>query len=331
VNERIAESGRRVLSGESLGREDLLALASLAAASRDGFCDLLYWANRIRTANFGRTVRLCSIIPGKLGNCSEDCKWCAQSSPSAPGVTASKRTSIQEITAAAATAAERHSDCFCVVNSGRRPSSADVAAVVEAAAAVRASLAPVPLSASLGELTDDQAAALAAAGIKRYCHNLETSRRYYPQVVTTHTYDDRLRTLAAVRRAGIQICCGGLFGLGETWEDRVDLALTLRDEVCPNVSPLNFLSAAPGSALAAAPTLQPAEILTVIAIFRFALPAVDLKIAGGREANLRDLQSWMFYAGATSTLIGNYLTMRGRSAEDDIQMIRDLGLEIVTD
>jgi len=183
----------------------------------------------------------------------------------------------------------------------------------------------------MGELTDSQARRLVAAGFRRYNHNLETSRRMYPQMVTSHTYEDRLRTIEVARCAGLRLCCGGLFGLGETWADRAELALALRDQVRPDVVPLNFLHPIPGTPLGGATPLKPLEILSIIAVFRLVMPTVDIKVAGGREHNLRDMQSWMFHAGATSCLIGNYLTTAGRPVGEDLRMIADLGLKIVRD
>ena len=323
----IAEFGRRVLGGERRGRADVLRLIDLG---RDSPHELLAWANAVRTDRFGNAVKLCAIVPGKLGGCGEDCKWCAQAGRYPTGNSAARQTESPDILAAAGQAVGNEAAGIGIVNSGRRPTDADVADVVRAAGCIRGQTdGRLQVCASLGELTNDQATRLAAAGLAHYNHNLETSRRMFPAVVSTHAYDDRLRTLAAARKAGLKLCCGGIFGLGETWADRVDLALTLRDEVGPAVVPLNFLHPIPGTPLAAVKPLAAMEILSIIAIFRLTLPDVDLKVAGGREVNLRDLQSWMFFAGATSCLIGNYLTTEGRSAADDLRMIRDLGLVIV--
>ena len=325
----IADLAGRVLAGETLDRADVRRLVDLSA---DRHSQLLHHAHRIRTDRFGNAVRLCAIVPGKLGACGEDCKWCAQSCTAAPGVTPPQRTPRREILAAAARAEQNHAAGIGIVNAGRRPAQRDLADVLDAAQAVRADPnARIKLCASLGELTDDQARRLAAAGITHYNHNIETSRRMFAKMVTTHSFDDRLRTLDAARDAGLKLCCGGIFGLGETWDDRIDMALTIRDEVRPHVVPLNFLHPIPGTPLAGATPLEPMEILRIIAVFRFAMPNVDIKVAGGREANLRDLQSWVFYAGATSILVGNYLTTTGRSADDDLQMLADLGLEVVSD
>jgi len=321
--------GRRVLAGERLDRPDLLMLAELA---HDRPHDLLYWAWRVRTDRFGNGVKLCSIAAGKLGACSEDCKWCAQSGISAPGVTEPSRLACGQIENAAVEASGLGAASFGIVNSGRKPTARDMAEVVQAAEAILTNATcGVEVCASLGELTDETAAVLVAAGVTRYNHNLETSRRFYPKVVTTHKYEDRLATVATARRAGMRICCGGLFGLGESWADRIDLTLALRDEVRPDVVPLNFLHPIQGTPLADAKPLTPTEILTTIAIFRMAMPGTDLKMAGGREVNLRDLQSWCFYAGATSLLVGNYLTTIGRRPEDDLRMIEDMGLRVVAD
>lgn len=318
------------MAGQVLTREQLLELSGLWSSE---FADLLYCACQVRLRHFGRQVSTCSIIAGKFGGCTEDCHWCAQSAGSAASETPpARRAEMAEIQLASCHAKDHAAGCFCIVNAGRRPSPRDLTDAAAAAKAVHGCLAeaqsPMYVSASLGELNDRQAAELAGCGVRRYNHNLETSRRFFPHVVTTHTYDDRLATLDRARRAGMELCCGGIFGLGETWEDRIDLAITLRDQVRPQTVPMNFLHPIPGTKLADAQTLQPREILSIIAIFRLAMPTTDLKIAGGR-ANLRDMQSWIFHAGATSCLVGNYLATAGRPAGDDLAMFADLGLELV--
>ena len=330
MNERIADPARRALDGELLDKPALRDLVSQAA---DNPFDLFYWASRIREAHFANKVHLCSIVAGKLGGCGEDCKWCAQSAASAPGAAGPQRLGIDQIVTAARDAAKLGAGCLGIVNSGRAPSRRDIDDVAAACSAIRhddasPNLKNLNLCASLGQLTEAQATRLASAGVRRYNHNLETSRRHFPNVVTTHSYDDRLRTAAVVRAAGLQLCCGCLFGLGETWDDRIDLALTLRDTVRPDVVPLNFLHPVPATPLGGAAPLGPIEILTIIAIFRFAIPATRIKVAGGREANLRDMQSWIFHAGATGCLIGNYLTTSGRAPQEDLQMIADLGFQL---
>lgn len=340
MNATIADMGRRVLCGgpghdasrlgsdQRLGRSDLIELARLGAEHP---WDLIHWAGEVRFANFGNKIAFCSIIPGKSGGCSEDCKWCAQSTQGKQDASPARKTAADQVMDAADVAARvNQAGCFCIVNSGRGPTQDDVALVVHLSTLITASHSTEGLraSASLGELNDEQAQRLAAAGVARYNHNLESSRRFYGTVVSTHSYDQRLATLAAAKRAGMKLCCGGIFGMGETWEDRIDLALTLRDQVGPDIVPLNFLMPLAGTALQSRKPLEPLEILAIIALFRLALPRTDLKIAGGRN-NLRDMQSWIFHAGATSCLVGNYLTACGRNIDMDLQMVKDLGLEVV--
>ncbi len=313
-----------MLAGGSLTRDDAAALVA-----HQDLHDVLYWAHCVREARFGDDVKFCSIGAGKVGACSEDCKWCAQSSRYATHIPAEvERTSAEGLHKACVEAFAAGASSFGVVNSGRAPSEADLATVTEVAASIAADGGAMAC-ASLGELDAATAERLVAAGVRRYNHNLETSRRFYGEMVTTHAYDCRLATLTTARQAGLSLCCGGIFGLGETWADRIDLAMTLRDQVAPDVTPLNFLHPIPGTPLADAAPLTGMECLRIIAVFRLLLPRVDLKIAGGRQVNLGDLQSWIFYAGATSCLVGNYLTTIGRDVDADRRMVADLGLRLV--
>ncbi len=327
MNPTIEQVGRAVLAGEEACSAQLLAVVEQA---RQDPMDLLYWSWQVRKRHFGRQVRLCSIAAGKIGGCSEDCRWCAQSAHSGPGQGPPERTDPEQICLSACQASDHAASSFGIVNSGRKPSEQDIREVIDAARRIAATGRDLEICASLGELDDDQAARLVAAGITRYNHNLETSRRFFGQVVSTHAWDDRLATLQTCRRAGMRLCCGGLFGLGESWADRVELALTLRDQVRPDVTPLNFLNPIESTPLGTRQPLAAMEALTVVAVFRLALPTVDLKLAGGREVNLRAAQSWMFHAGATSFLVGNYLTTFGQDPAADHQMVHDLGFEVVS-
>ena len=327
MNATIAEMGQRVLDGKLLARDELISLAELSAECP---WDLFYWANRLRTKHFSNFVRLCSVASTKVGGCGEDCQWCAQAAVSNTGQAKPRRLSPQEAVDAARQATKLGSTCFGLVSSGKGPRGDDFEKTIEAIEAVQNDPeADVHVSASLGILDEAQAKRLASLGLFRYHHNLETSERMFPKLVSTHSYQDRLSTLIAAKAAGMRICSGGLFGLGETWEDRVDLALTLRDKVQPESVPLNFLHAIPGTALGNQKPLKPMEILSIIAIYRLAMPETEIKVAGGREVNLRDMQSWIFYAGATGCMVGNYLTTSGRPAQDDLAMIADQGLEIM--
>jgi len=175
-------------------------------------------------------------------------------------------------------------------------------------------------------ITSKMAEKLASSGVEMINHNLETSESYYPNICTTHSYKDRVDTIRVAKNAGLQVCSGGIFGVGESIEDRLDLAFKLK-ELDVDTIPMNFLSPVKGTPLSTENSLEPMEILKIIAVYRFILPDKGIKVAGGREENLRDIQSWMFYAGANSTMIGDYLTTRGKLPADDLQMIKDLGLK----
>lgn len=332
MHEDIQKLGRLALLGESASRSDILKAVN---AANSCFLDMMYWADRVRRLHFANKVKLCSIVPGKIGACSEDCKWCAQSAHCSAGCHKPQIIEQDEMVQAAQDAVTNKAWRLGIVNSGLGPTDQELQRVIETADRIeddlRSDNQPLGLCASLGVLTESQARKLAGSKIRRYHHNLETSRRMFGKLVTTHSYDSRLETLRLARQFGMQICSGGLFGLGEEWEDRIDLAITLRDEVKPDTIPLNFLHALPGTPMENSEPLTPTEILTIIAMFRLVLPNVDLKVAGGREKNLRDLQSWIFTAGATSCMTGRYLTTSGRGPQEDHQMIRDLGMEIVNE
>ena len=324
----------RVLTGRILAGEDLSAddAAALIEAARHDVEQLIAAAWKVRRHFFARAVRMCSIVPGKLGGCGEDCAWCAQSHAADTDAGAKTvRTPCDEICAAAGRAVDAGAaGRFGIVNSGRDPTAADLQAVIDATGELKDRVGEdLYLCASLGAISEDQARQLAAAGIDRYHHNLETSRRMFDEMVSTHTYDERLATLAAVKRAGLQVCCGGLFGLGETWADRADLALTIRDEVGPTSVPLNFLHPIPGTAMASRQPLAPNECLGIIAMFRMLLPTADIKVAGGREFCLADQQRRIFHAGATSCMTGDYLTTSGQGTAQDLEMVAEMGFEVV--
>ena len=321
---QLEEIARRALDRQTLTRDELLTVLQ---AEGDAYYDALYWANRIRRAFKGNTVLSCSIISAKQGRCSEDCRFCSQSAHHNTGVQSFPLVDSSEIAAAAKQAAQVGSHSLGIVVSGKALQSEEEIERVLGSIRGLKSAGELGVCASLGVLAKDLAKRLRDAGLERYHHNLETSRRFFPQVCTTHTYDDRLTTLCTARDAGLEICSGGLFGLGESDEDRVDLALELRSLDAASI-PLNFLTPIEGTPLEDAPPLPPRKILEIIAMFRFAFPDKDIKVCGGREANLRDLQSWIFYAGANGAMVGNYLTTTGRPAEQDLQMIEDLGLEL---
>jgi biotin synthase len=317
----VASCARRAERGEALGREDALRLL---AAARDDPWPVWRAADRVRRRFHGRAVHLCSIAAVKVGRCGEDCRWCAQSGHWPTAVEPHALLPTEEVVRAAEAAEANGAGHFGLVSSGGALSDDEFDAVLDAGRAVRRRTR-LEVCGSLGALTPDRARRLVEAGFSRYNHNLETSARHFPTVCTTHTWADRVRTARLARDAGLALCCGGLFGIGETDADRVDLALALRD-LEPAAVPINTLHPIPGTPLAGAEPVAPVEILSLAAVFRLLLPRQTVSMAGGRERNLRDLQCLMFAAGVDGCLIGHYLTTRGRRPEEDLAMIRDLGL-----
>jgi biotin synthase len=312
---------RRIIAGGELTRDEARDLFALEG---EALYDLFYAAHKVRRHFHGNRVTFCSILPTKFGNCSEDCKFCAQSGYYDTGITPHAMMDGPEVARACQDARDRGASAFGIVNSGRGPTKREWPRVMEAVKAIK-EVDGICHCATLGRLDEQQARDLKEAGVRRINHNLETSREYYPQIVTTHTWQERVDTVRLAQKVGLETCCGCIFGMGESIEDRVSLAFSLK-ELNPNVVPLNFLFPIPGTPLEGMTPLKPMEILKIIAVMRLILPRQDLKVAGGREKNLRDLQSWAFYVGATSGLIGNYLATYGRSNEEDLQMIADLGL-----
>jgi biotin synthase len=312
---------RRVCAGGEVTRAEAQALFCLDGEER---YDLFYAAHKVRRHFHGNRVTFCSILPTKFGNCSEDCAFCAQSGHFDTGITPHPMMAGAEVAQACTSARDNGASAFGIVNSGRGPTQREWPKILEAVGAMK-EVSGICHCATLGRLTEEQARDLKAAGVRRINHNLETSKEFYPQVVTTHSWQERVDTVRLAQKVGLETCCGCIFGMGETVADRVSVAFSLK-ELNPSVVPLNFLYPIPGTPLADAERLRPLEILQIVAVMRLILPRQDLKVAGGREKNLRDLQSWIFYVGATSALIGNYLATLGRPHHEDLQMIRDLEL-----
>ena len=323
MSDMIAPMVRQVIGGTPLTRDQAESLVALGPECLD---ELFIGATHIREHFVGPKVRCCSIVASKVGLCQEDCAFCSQSAHYRTHVVAAGTLAHEKVLDAARQAGENGAQSFGIVNSGLGPDDDEIDEWCGVIRQMRRE-GRVRACASLGVLTREQAMRLAAAGVQRYNHNLQTSRRHFPRIVSTHSYDDRLQTLHNLRAAGIELCCGALFGMGETWEDRLDLAFELR-ELDPEVVPVNFLIPIPGTPLETSRAPEPLECLKIVSIYRFILPRQHINMAGGREANLRDLQSWMFRAGADSFMLGNYLTTCGRGVEADLQMLRDLGLEL---
>ncbi len=324
-SQRIAELGKRVLAGGRIERDEALFLFQLES-SADIF-DLMAWANRIREHFKGNKIHLCSIVNAKAGACSENCSFCAQSSAYQTGAPKYGFVDPEPVLAAAEEANQHGVTAVGLVAAWKGLKEGPLLdEVCDRIRELKATGKTRP-DASLG-IIKSQAVAdrLKDAGLECYGHNLESSRRFFPQTCSTHTYEDRLETIGYLKKAGLKICSGGIIGMGETREDRCDLALSLR-ELGANVVPINILNPIPGTPFAKNAPLPPLEILKTIACFRLLLPRQEIMIAGGRTVNLRDMQSMVFTAGASALMVGNYLTTLNQSVEKDLQMLKDLGLD----
>jgi len=287
--------------------------------------DLFAYANSVRDRYHGNKVDLCSIVNAKSGSCPEDCSFCAQSAHNKTEAAIYPLLNKDRIISAARSAQEKGVKRFCIVTSGKKPSESELAEICSFVSDIR-ELGLLPC-ATLGILNIDELKRLKDAGLYRYHHNLETSEAYFSEICTTHTYRDKIRTINAAKAVGFSICSGGIFGLGESWEDRIDMAFALKDIGIDSV-PINFFTPVSGTPMENREQLDPLEALMIIAIYRLILPEAEIRVCGGRPQTLRDLNSQIFLAGANGLLLGNYLTTSGRNPDDDLQMIRDMGLEV---
>ena len=322
MNTKIEKIANRVIKGEGISCEEAHFLMKI---NGNEIYDLLYWANSIRYNSFTNVISLCSIISARQGSCTEDCRFCSQSRRYQTEITNFPLVEREEISEAVERGKEYKSNCVGVVTSGYSLDGNDDFDRICEDAYELSKEDGLPIHTSIGTITSKMAKKLVSSGVEMINHNLETSESYYPNICTTHSYNDRVETIKIAKEAGLKICSGGVFGVGESIEDRLDLAFRLK-ELDVEAIPLNFLSPVKGTPSSIEKPLEPMEILKIIAVFRHIFPDKELKVAGGREKNLRDVQSWMFYAGANSTMIGDYLTTRGKSHDDDLQMIKDLGL-----
>jgi biotin synthase len=325
THERLGQLGQRVMDGGHLSRDEAMWLFELEGAA-DIF-DLMSWANRLREHFKGNKIHLCSIVNAKAGACSENCSFCAQSSFYQTGSPKYGFIDPEPVLEAADEANQNSVTAVGLVAAWKGLKEGPMLdEVCDRIRELKASGKTRP-DASLGIIKSQRVAdRLKAAGLECYGHNLESSKRFFPQQCTTHTYEDRIETIGYLKKAGIKICSGGIMGMGETREDRCDLAFALK-EIAANVVPINILNPIKGTPFENHPPLPPMEILKTIACFRFILPRQEIMIAGGRTVNLRDMQSMIFTAGASALMVGNYLTTLNQPVEKDLQMLRDLGLD----
>ncbi|MFF5227283.1 biotin synthase BioB [Dactylosporangium sp. NPDC000521] len=305
---------------------DLEGVLAVLRCSDEELPDYLAIAHEVRMTWCGPEVEVEGIVSLKTGGCPEDCHFCSQSGLFTSPVRAVWLDIPSLVEAAKQTAATGATE-FCIVAAVRGPDQRLMTQLADGVAAIRAAV-DINIAASLGMLTQEQVDQLAALGIHRYNHNLETAKSHFPQVVTTHTWDERWDTLRMVRDAGMEVCCGGILGLGETVEQRAEFAIQLQ-ELDPHEVPLNFLNPRPGTPLGDQPVLDPKDALRAIAAFRLALPRTLLRYAGGREITLGDLGTRDgLLGGVNAVIVGNYLTTLGRSADKDLALLDELSMPV---
>lgn len=316
----------QVLRGESVPFEDALALTDtpdvlvpyLAAS-----------ANEVRLKFAGNTIESCALSNIKSGNCSEDCKFCAQSAHYKTDAPVYPQITVEEMVRQAKDAEAMGANEFCMVSSGWGATNEhEFEVVLESVRRIRQET-NLFVDCSLGFMTAEQIQKLKEAGLYRNNHNLEASKSYFDKVCTTHTHEDRVTHVEMVRHMGVHPCSGGILGMGESPKQRIELAFELK-KLEADCVPINILNARSGTPLGDVAQIKPVEIIKYIALFRLILPASTIKIAGGREVNLRDVQALAMQAGANGLILGNYLTTMGRSPKDDIQMLKDLGFDVVS-
>lgn len=292
----------------------------------EGFLDLLSAAHQLRLRHKGRKVNLCSIVNAKSGRCAEDCKFCAQSAHYPTEIDTYPLLSEDEIVSAARASHQAGAREFSIVTSGKGIKKRDEIETLKRSIG-RVSGEGLLSCASLGILKADILHELKRAGLGKYHHNLETSRSFFPGICSTHDYEEDVETIRTAKEMGFYVCSGGIFGIGETRADRIELALTLAELQVDSV-PMNFLNPIEHTPLAALEGLGPQEILKTVAIYRLILQDRDIVICGGRMVNLRETHPLLLLAGANGLLTGNYLTTRGRDPADDRRLIQDLGLDL---
>lgn len=320
--EKIVSYANRILQGGEITKEEGIELIN---TSDDDTMILLAMADKIRQHFNGNTVDLCAIVNARSGKCPENCKFCAQSAHHETGVTVYPFMDDEDILHAARKAKEAGAIRFSIVTSGRNTSNPDeFNQIIRVLKRIKDEVG-LEICCSLGLLTYEQAVQLKEVGVTRYHSNIETAPSHFPDICSTHSYEDKMFTINNAKKAGIRVCSGGILGLNETPEQRVEMAFELKRLEVDSI-PLNILNPIKGTPFENNKPLSPLEILRTFAVFRFVLPKALIRTAGGREVNLRDLQAYALSGGLNGLMVGGYLTTDGRSPQEDLQMIQDLHL-----
>ncbi len=316
------EYAEKVLRGELLTKEEAL---DVLQADDDEVLAIMQAAFQVRKKHFGKKVKLNMIINAKSGLCPEDCGYCSQSIVSTAPIKKYTMLEKETLLAGAREAMNRKAGTYCIVAAGKGPTERELNQVIEAVKEIRETM-PLKICACLGILNQDQAKRLAEAGVHRYNHNINTSKANYPSITSTHSYDQRVETVEAAKASGMSPCSGVIIGMGETQEEIVEMAYALHELDADSI-PINFLNAIPGTPLENYGRTPALTCLKVLALFRFICPTKEIRVAGGREVNLRTLQPLSLYA-ANSLFVGDYLTTAGQEITTDHQIVEDLGFEI---
>lgn len=316
------ELARGVLAGAQVSAAEAV---NLLRAPDEDLLDLLAAAYKIRRHYFGNTVKLYFLMNAKSGLCPEDCSYCSQSKVSTADIPRYNLLNREQLLDGARVAYERGSSTYCMVISARGPNEREIQAVEQIVPEIKSRYS-LDICACLGLLSEDQARRLAACGVDQVNHNLNTSAEHYQEICSTHTFQDRLDTLKAVRQAGMKICSGGILGMGQSDEDVVSMALELRT-IAAEMIPVNFLNPIDGTPLAGKKELNPRQCLKALAMFRFTNPSAEIRIAGGRELHLGSMQCLGLYA-ANSMFVGDYLTTKGQLPEADYRMLEEMGFVV---
>jgi len=312
----------RSLQGLSLDREHCQAVLR---CPQNRILELLQYAFRVRERYFGNRVIIQLLINAKSGLCSEDCAYCSQSATSQATIDEYPLLDEEKIIKGAFMAKASQAKRYCIVTSGFAPTEKDLDHLCRVVRRIKGEV-DIEICNSLGFLSEEAAKKLSRAGVDRYNHNLNTAERFYPRICTTHSYANRIETLRNARAAGLKLCCGALFGMGESEDDIIDLMFALQ-EVGASSIPVNFLNPIPGTALANVNYLTPIKCLSILCLMRFLNPGTEIRIAGGREFHLRSLQPLGLYP-ANSIFASGYLTTEGQTPEEAHQMIADMGFQV---
>lgn len=299
----------------------------ITSNSEEEIARFISQADDLRKIRFKNKVTLCAIVNAKCGKCTEDCAFCSQSARFDTKIDTYPLISPEEILKKAGEASLNHAGCFSIITSGRGVyDKKEIASIAKALGLLSKKFPHLKRSASLGIISEHTLRILKDAGLQKYHHNLETSKRFFPNISKTHTYEEKVNVILAAKSIGLEVCSGGIFGMGEDWDDRIDLALNLKRLKVDSV-PINFLNPIKGTNLESMPHLKPKDAFLIIALFRMLLPDTDIKVCGGRNAVLKDEDDKIFSSGASGMMIGNYLTTAGCDPKRDLDMLKRLSLE----